>query len=156
MPKAKSIIPKVVVDACVGRSAGINPTPDKADSYACCEVLSCIREGVSDAYFDDLLLDEWDRHKSAYGLKWLMYMATMGRMKKCPNAARIGIVKRLAVISCIGTRAAMQKDAHLIGRAKGVWPLFVDYLNTGKERPLTADSFRSRASKPKGSGRNGA
>ncbi len=104
---------RIVIDACVGSSAGESEDP----TARCCrefleEVLSICHRMV----LTPEIAREWDDHSSGFALRWRGLMESRGKV------ARVGDLRDLAgdvevAAKSASDRKAMLKDAHLIAAA---------------------------------------
>jgi hypothetical protein len=74
----------VVIDANIARSAG----EKTACAAACAETLATIQESGHDASFCQQLLDEWEKHQSAFAGDWLASMIKSKRIQKLTFTAQ--------------------------------------------------------------------
>jgi hypothetical protein len=104
---------RIVIDACVGASAGQSEDP----TARCCrefleEVLSICHRMV----LTPDLVREWDEHASGFALRWRALMESRDKV------VRIGDLPDLrseidSAARSLGDRKAMLKDAHLVAAA---------------------------------------
>lgn len=107
---------RVVVDACVGTSAGHKDHPV---STACRRTLEALLASDCVAVFSPALSDEWRRHRSALGTKWQASMAARGRRERVEDAEDATLKTRVcSVFSTNAESDAAGKDIHLVEVAR--------------------------------------
>jgi hypothetical protein len=107
----------VVIDACVGCSAGLGV----ADSLACREFLQVVFKAGIVFHASGDVMSEWSKHAGSFGVSWLAQMASAGRLQMLPMAltgSRVRIrVEMLGTSSTCREASSMIKDLHLIEAA---------------------------------------
>lgn len=113
MPRSK----RLVVDASVARSAGLETAPDP-HSRLCREVLEAILSVGHRVVLSPECLAEWKRHRSGYSRLWLVRMISQRKVVFIESVRNEDLRRRLGQAELRDReRRAVEKDLHLVEAA---------------------------------------
>jgi hypothetical protein len=108
---------QLVVDACVGRSAGDkSQAPQSRHSR---DALSAVRVMIDHKLvFNAALRKEWENHGSRFATSFLVYMFQRRRIRYVSDDAFVGLMRSCAHdFAHAETKVAFEKDAHVVAAA---------------------------------------
>src|SRR5262245_16671755 len=106
---------RIVVDASVARSCGHAGSSGQA--LSCFEALAAIEAGQLMVGMSAGIYDEWARHWSTYGRKWLVKMTSSRRVYRCTPKARTDILRLIRAVKDNGIKLLLLKDMILVEAA---------------------------------------
>lgn len=102
----------LVVDACVLRSASESGKPLPS---MCRAVLEAVKLSAITVSVDDILLDEWRRHRSKYSQSWIVAMYSRRLIERVSSfSGKINSVQGAVLSLSEPQRSIASKDIHLI------------------------------------------
>jgi hypothetical protein len=107
----------LVVDACVGRAAGGDPT-NVGFSGACRRALDLALTHGHSVLMSPAIREEWNRHQSGFARTWRLGMVARRRVRLQDPPESPVLRTRLAAMDADDpVRDALEKDAHLVEAA---------------------------------------
>ncbi len=115
MPR-RSARRSITIDASIARASGHTDHPT---SQRCRDCLDTIRDHGHRMVMTDQLREEWDRHQSAFALRWRASMQSRGRVIAIKAALDDDLRDRIEqTAASLAQQVAIAKDVHLVAAAR--------------------------------------